>query len=159
MKKKGVSIIEELLYAGTAMVLMLILSQVFVDMNKYNYEIVSDYNDRVYFDEFIRYIQYEIEDIENKSITINEDQLIIRKKTGDKNTIYLCEINGETMGDIYINYYKKYNSRTTKDILMRSVCDLEFYNRNELLFVEVKFDSGENFKRCVNIQGLSQDIY
>lgn len=154
--KKGFTIIEVIVAMGIGITILLIdINMLSTQAIKYKKFIKAD-REESYCREALRFIEGEVYALDNKSVKVNEDTLIIKKLNGDENIIKaLKNYNGKFK--IVITYNKVKNISKVTDTIIEDVAAFKITLKENLIFISINTLEGENYERCFGI-GKKEDI-
>ncbi|QGU95137.1 prepilin-type N-terminal cleavage/methylation domain-containing protein [Clostridium bovifaecis] len=148
--KKGFTLIELIIAMGViAIMLTLQVNMLSRQASKYKNFIKSD-REESYCREALRFIEGEIYDLNNKSIRVTGDTLVIKKANGDENTIReMRKFNGRLK--IVITYNKVKNSSRVTDTIVEDIGDFQVKEKENLMFISINTLGGKEYERCFGI--------
>lgn len=155
--KKGVTLLEVTLAMFIGSIVVLIGISLFsYSIKSYKEAVIKD-RDEVYSKEALRFIEGEINDVKNKLIRVEGNQLILKKLTGDKYTIKIAKVS-ESKSKIVITYDKVIGKDTT-DIILEGIADFKLKSDKNLIYVFIYTSNGEEYKRCFGTSKLEKDTF
>lgn len=149
--KKGYTLIELIIAMGVITILLTLeVSMLSRQALKYKRFIKND-REESYCREALRFIEGELYALNNKSITVNGDTLVIKKVSGDENTIKgMRKYNGRLK--IVITYNKIKNSSKVTDTIVEDIEGFQIKERENLIFISINTSEGKEYERCFGIE-------
>lgn len=154
--KKGHTLIELVITMSIISTLFIFQTDILTRVTKNYKKIIFEDREESYCREALRFIEKEIHDIKNKNIKIEENTLILKKITGDKNTIKLIRrSNGKSK--IIIIYDKTTNNRKDSNVIIENINDCRIRKNRNIIFVSIKSKEGRKYERCFGIGENKRD--
>ena len=155
--KKGFTLVEVSIAMFIGSIIVLIGISLFSHSIKSYKEAVSKDREEVYSKEALRFIEGEINDVKNKFIRVEGNQLILRKLTGDKYTIKASKVS-ESKSKIVI-IYDKVIGRDTTDIILEGIADFKVKSDKNLIYINIYTHNGEEYERCFGTNKLEKGTF
>lgn len=155
---KGLTLLELIVALAIGSIIVLIqVSFLSNSIMRYNRSILKD-RQEVSSMEALRFIESEIQDLKNNTIIVKENQLILKKYGGDKNTIkILKKSNGQWK--IVIEYYKVLSMKITTDTILEGNISFNAINDNNLIYITIYTLNGDKYERCFISNKVNQVTY
>lgn len=156
--KKGVTLIELIIALFIGSVIVTIEFSSFSNSIKNYKEAIINDREEVYSREALRFIESEIIDVKNKTITIENNKLILKKSNGDMNIIKVSRKSKDEF-KIVIEYDKVTSNINTTDTIVEGVGGFKVKEDKNLIYVEINTTYGDKYKRCFGSSKVEKDMY
>ena len=98
-------------------------------------------------------MENEINDIKNKGVIIEDNNIVLKKENGDNYTIKSEENNGKYK--LVILYDKVIHSNINKNIIVEDLKSVKIKRNKNVVYIYLESLQGKKFYRCI---GLNQNI-
>jgi prepilin-type N-terminal cleavage/methylation domain-containing protein len=155
--KKGITLIELIIALFIGSVIVIIELSLFSSSIKdYRESIIND-REEIYSREALRFVESEIVDVKNKFIKVRNDELILKKTSGDINIIKeVSKSNGQSK--IVVEYDKVTTSINTTDTILEGIKEFKVKGVDNLIYVEIHTDNGDRYERCFGSNKVEKAI-
>ena len=151
--KKGHGLIEVLVTLLIISILMLIeVNLLTKESIRYKRNICLD-REECYCNSALHFVENEINDIQNRSITITDNNIILKKQNGDKYTIQPQNYNGKYK--LIILYDKVIGGNNNKNTIVENLKSVKMKKNKNVVYIYIESLQGKKFYKCV---GLNQNI-
>ena len=151
--KKGYGLIEVLVTLFIISILMVIeVDLVTKESIRYKRNIALD-REECYCNGALHFVENEINDIKNKGVIIEDNNIVLKKENGDNYTIKSEENNGKYK--LVILYDKVIDSNINKNIIVEDLKSVKIKRNKNVVYIYLESLQGKKFYRCI---GLNQNI-
>lgn len=151
--KKGYGLIEVLVTLFIISILMVIeVDLVTKESIRYKMNIALD-REECYCNGALHFVENEINDIKNKGVIIEDNNIVLKKENGDNYTIKSEENNGKYK--LVILYDKVIHSNINKNIIVEDLKSVKIKRNKNVVYIYLESLQGKKFYRCI---GLNQNI-
>ena len=151
--KKGYGLIEVLVTLFIISILMVIeVDLVTKESIRYKRNIALD-REECYCNGALHFVENEINDIKNKGVIIEDNNIVLKKENGDNYTIKSEENNGKYK--LVILYDQVIHSNINKNIIVEDLKSVKIKRNKNVVYIYLESLQGKKFYRCI---GLNQNI-
>lgn len=163
MKKKGFTLIETTIaLAITGIILTIVMNSFFNHVKLYKLFVSKDKQEN-YAKEALRFMEAEINDIQNVEVIFLENRIIIRKARENggsvytENTIYAPDTKNDRK-KIVMLYKPKDTSKTNVQTIVDNIKDFKIYKDENVVYLCIENRNGEKYEKCVGIREVKKDL-
>ncbi|MCY6483741.1 prepilin-type N-terminal cleavage/methylation domain-containing protein [Clostridium aestuarii] len=150
--KKGFTLIELIITLFISNIIILMgTNMIFNGALEYKKAIKQD-REKNYCTEALRFIETQIEDKDNKDISVNHGELVIKKNTSDKENIIKKIKLYKKADKLQITYYKKDNFKLNTNTIINNIEQFDVYRDKNVIYVGIESESGKKYERCFGIK-------
>lgn len=149
--KKGFTLLELIIALSVASILITIetnlLSRQSINFEKF----ISEDRENSYCMEALRFIEGEINALDNKKVLISNNEITILKNNDDKNTIKCVKQSNGKLKVVMV--YDPINKvRNTSVAIVENVDEFKIEENKNIIFVSICTDGGKKYERCFGIE-------
>lgn len=149
--KKGFTLLELIIALSIASILITIETNILSSQSISYEKFISKDRESSYCMEALRFIEGEINALDNKKILISDHEITILKNNDDKNTIKgVKQPDGKLK--VVMVYDTVNSSKNTSVAIVEDVEEFNIVEKKNTIFVSICTDGGKKYERCFGIR-------